>query len=44
MLPDKISVVDENDNVIASTDFTNEADNLKVWLALGLQEEDFYKE
>lgn len=39
----RISVVDENENVIATTNFTNEAQNLAVWKALGLEEEDFYK-
>lgn len=35
--------VDEDGNIIASTDFTDESKNLEVWKALGLQEEDFYK-
>ncbi len=39
---DKISVVDENDSVIATTDLTNKRKNLEVWKALGLQEKDFY--
>lgn len=40
---DKVSVVDEGDNIIATTDFTDKQKNLEVWKALGLQEEDFYK-
>lgn len=39
----RISVVDENRNVIATTNFTNEAQNLAAWKAMGFQEEDFYK-
>ena len=38
-----INVVDENNNLIASTDFSDESKNLEVWKAAGLQEEDFYK-
>lgn len=38
-----IKVVEESGNIIASTDFTNEKDNLEVWTALGLDKEDFYK-
>ena len=38
-----IKVVDEFGNTIASTDFTSEKDNLEVWTAVGLDEEDFYK-
>lgn len=39
----RINVVDEDGTSVASTDFTNEAQNLAVWKALGLKEEDFYK-
>ena len=39
-----VNVVDENENVIATTDFTDESKNLRVWKAVGLQEEDFYKQ
>lgn len=40
----RVSVVDENNNIIATTDFANEQKNFEVWKATGLQEEDFYKE
>ena len=40
----KINVVNEDGVFITSTDFTDESTNLKVWKALGLQEEDFYKQ
>ena len=40
----RVSVVDEDGSVIATTDFTNEQENLAVWKAAGLQEEDFYKQ
>ena len=40
----KINVVNEDGVCITSTDFTDESTNLKVWKALGLQEEDFYKQ
>lgn len=39
----KISVVNEDGNIVAATDFTNESENLEVWKAIGLEEEDFYK-
>ena len=39
-----ISVVKEDGEVVAHTDFTDEQMNLEVWKAIGLQEEDFYKE
>ena len=39
----RVSVVDENNNIITTTDFTDEQKNLEVWKATGLQEEDFYK-
>lgn len=39
-----INVVKENGEVVASTDFTDESKNLEVWKAVGLQEEDFFKE
>ena len=39
----RINVVDEDGTSVASTDFTNEAQNLAVWKAMGFQEEDFYK-
>lgn len=39
----KINVVTEDDDIIATTDFTDEQKNLEVWKAIGLQEEDFYK-
>lgn len=38
-----ISVVKEDGEVVAYTDFTDESKNLEVWKAVGLQEEDFYK-
>ena len=38
-----INVVDENGNVVSSTDFTDESKTLEVWKLLGLEEEDFYK-
>lgn len=41
--PSKISVEDEDGNVLCSTDFTDESKNLEVWKAIGLDEEDFYK-
>lgn len=40
----KLSIDDEDGNIIASTDFTDESKTLEVWKALGLQEEDFYKD
>ena len=39
----KVSVVDEDQNIVATTDFTDESKNLEVWKALRFQEEDFYK-
>ena len=40
----KINVVNEDGVFITSTDFTDESTNLEVWKALGLQEEDFYRQ
>lgn len=42
--PDKIVVENEDGNVLCSTDFTDESKNLEVWKAIGLDEEDFYKQ
>lgn len=38
----RINVVD-GEQIVTSTDGTDQAKNLEVWKALGLQEEDFYK-
>lgn len=39
----KVNVINENSNLVADTDFTDEQENFDVWKALGFPEEDFYK-
>lgn len=39
-----INVIKEDGEVVAHTNFTDESKNLEVWEAIGLQEEDFYRE